>query len=71
MISNDVRRFLIKVCTVLNFHKVDYLVVGGAAVNHYGYSRPSGIGQIRSEINVDLDFWYNPTVENYHNLVKA
>lgn len=71
MIRNEVQTFLVKVCTILNSYDVDYLVVGGAAVSHYGYNRPSGIGQYRTELNVDLDFWYNPTVENFHKLLKA
>ena len=71
MISEEIKQYLIKVCTILNSHNVQYMVVGGAAVSHYGFNRPSGIGQSRSELKADLDFWYNPTVENYQNLVHA
>jgi hypothetical protein len=71
MIDSEVRQYLIRVCTVLNNHDVDYIIVGGAAVSHYGYSRPSGIGHYHKELKIDLDFWYNPTTENYQKILKA
>ncbi len=71
MISDEIKQYLIKVCTTLNSHNVDYLVVGGAAVSHYGFNRPSGIGQYHSELKADLDFWYNPTIENFQNIILA
>ena len=71
MISEEIKQYLVKVCTILNSHNVEYLVVGGAAVSHYGFNRPSGIGQHNSKLKADLDFWYNPTVENFQNLVRA
>jgi predicted nucleotidyltransferase len=71
MISQEVEQFLAKVCRILNSHDVEYLVVGGAAVSHYGFNRPSGIGQYRSELKVDLDFWYNPTIENFEKIIHA
>ena len=71
MISEEIKQYLVKVCTILNSHNVEYLVVGGAAVSHYGFNRASRIGQHNSNLKADLDFWYNPTVENYQNLVRA
>ena len=71
MISQEVQKYLVKVCTILNSHDVEYLVVGGAAVSHYGYNRPSGIGQLETDFKTDLDFWYNPTIENFQNIVSA
>jgi hypothetical protein len=35
-------------------HGVEYLVVGGYAVNHYGYPRATG----------DLDVWVAPSADN-------
>ncbi|MBL0741399.1 nucleotidyltransferase [Chryseolinea lacunae] len=70
MISEEGRRHLIRVCDVLNKYDVDYLIIGGAAVSHYGFSRPSGVG-ITGGNNIDLDFWYNPTNENYLKLLSA
>ncbi len=45
----------------LNQNEVAYLLVGGYAVNIYGYRRSTG----------DLDIWVNPTEDNYHHLIKA
>jgi hypothetical protein len=38
----------------LNENKVEYLLVGGYAVIHYGYPR----------LTIDMDIWINPTKEN-------
>lgn len=45
----------------LNRAKVDYLLVGGFAVNHYGYHRATG----------DIDFWIAATDENFARLLEA
>ncbi|MFM7485946.1 MAG: hypothetical protein ACKO13_03385 [Cytophagales bacterium] len=72
MISNEVRQSLQLVCSTLNKNNVDYLVVGGTAVAFYGYQRVSGIFLLdKPEIKIDLDFWYNPTNENFVNLLNA
>ena len=71
MINNSVREVLQKVCATLNKYNVDYLIVGGVAVGFYGYQRISGIALIKPEMKTDLDFWYNPTNENFINLIKA
>lgn len=71
MVSGETREKLIRVCAVLNRHGVDYLVVGGAAVNFYGHRRPSVPATSHPELTIDLDFWYNPTIENFHKLVEA
>lgn len=55
--SRDLREFL----EALNRAAVDYLLVGGYAVNVHGYSRSTG----------DVDVWVQPTEKNYSNLVKA
>jgi predicted nucleotidyltransferase len=46
---------------LLNKFNVEYMIIGGVAVNVHGYTRATG----------DLDIWYNPTNENYSNLLKA
>lgn len=71
MINNSIREVLQKICAALNKYNVDYMIVGGVAVGFYGYQRLSGISIAKSEMKTDLDFWYNPTIENYLNLVKA
>lgn len=55
--SRDLREFL----EALNRANVDYLLVGGYAVNVHGYTRSTG----------DVDIWVNPTENNYRLLVKA
>jgi hypothetical protein len=71
MISNEIRDSLNKVCSVLTKHKVDCILVGGTAVGFYGYQRISGISFMKPEVKSDLDFWYNPTIENFQNILKA
>ena len=46
---------------VLLEHDVDFLLVGGVAVNFYGFPRPTG----------DLDVWLKPDQDNRAKLVKA
>jgi predicted nucleotidyltransferase len=45
----------------LNEEQVEYLVVGGMAVNYYGYHRSTG----------DLDIWVAVTAENQDRLAAA
>ena len=62
---------LLTVCTLLNKHNVEYLIVGGTAVALHGYFRMSvSIAGIQSE-KPDLDFWYNPSYKNYFTLLNA
>ena len=42
---------------VFEKHKVDYMIVGGFAVNRYGYNRTTG----------DLDVYLKDTKENRKN----
>ena len=42
-------------------HNVDYLIVGGFAVNRYGYNRTTG----------DLDIYLRDTIQNRKNLIEA
>ncbi len=57
LLNKDFLKFL----RILNEHQVEYLLVGGYAVNYYGYARPTG----------DMDIWFNPTMENCTRLVQA
>lgn len=65
MINNEIRETLQKVCSALNKHSVEFMVVGGVAVGYYGYIRLSATKGHNQEIKADLDFWYKPTNENY------
>ena len=55
----------------LSKRKVEYLIVGGMAVEKYGYQRisrgPDGLPTEKQ----DIDIWYKPTISNYYNLVKV
>lgn len=57
LFSQDFQEFI----AALNIHHVEYIVVGGFAVNIYGYQRSTG----------DVDIWVNKTPENYKRLEKA
>ncbi|MCU0335072.1 MAG: hypothetical protein MUF62_08465 [Chitinophagaceae bacterium] len=46
---------------LLNRHQVDYVVVGGFAVNIHGYQRSTG----------DVDIWVRKTQHNYERLVNV
>ena len=69
--DSNVQDNLLVVCRLLEKYKIEYLTVGGTAVAFYGYHRisVSSMG-IPSEMP-DLDFWYNPTYNNYFNLLKV
>ncbi len=47
--------------SVFQKHNVDYLIVGGFAVNRYGYNRATG----------DLDIYLRDTKQNRKNLIEA
>jgi predicted nucleotidyltransferase len=70
-VENSLLESVLKVCKILNAHSVQYLVVGGTAVALHGYFRlsrdPSGALMEKH----DLDFWYNPTYDNYFKLLNA
>lgn len=42
-------------------NNVDFLLIGGYAVNYYGFGRYTG----------DIDFWLKPTNENKENFLKS
>lgn len=46
---------------LLNKYKVEYILVGGMAVNIYGYRRTTG----------DMDLFVNPIKENHKKLIKV
>ncbi len=53
--------FFIDFLKLLTQEKVEFMLVGGYAVNYHGYSRFTG----------DLDLWSNPTSVNIEKLVLA
>ena len=69
--ENSLADGIISVCRVLNKHLIQYILVGGAAVALHGYVRQSMNSTGTVADKPDLDFWYNPTYENYFNLLNA
>jgi hypothetical protein len=59
--ASVIRQILISVCKLLNKHDVEYMLIGGMAVGFHGYPR----------YTADIDLWYNPTVSNFTNILKA
>lgn len=62
---------LISVCSCFEKNQVQYLIVGGFAVGLHGYSRITIDDFGHKTVNDDFDFWYNPTYNNYFNLLNA
>lgn len=60
-----------RVCEVLNKHEVDYMIVGGTAVAFHGFYRATRLADNTISEKHDFDFWYNPSYENYFNLLRA
>jgi hypothetical protein len=56
-LPRDFREFL----KLLNSNRVEYLVIGGYAVNVHGYVRMTN----------DLDIWVRPTLENADRVVRT
>jgi hypothetical protein len=57
VLDKDFKEFI----ELLNVHKVEYLVIGGYAVNHHGYPR----------YTKDIDFWIWLARENIDRLLQA
>ncbi|MBI4770876.1 MAG: hypothetical protein HY784_10835, partial [Chloroflexi bacterium] len=57
LLANDFKEFL----KLLNAHGVEYLVIGGYAVGHFGYVR----------YTADIDFWIARTPENAGRIVAV
>jgi predicted nucleotidyltransferase len=50
-----------KMLRLLHDYDVNFMLVGGFAVNYYGFNRPTG----------DMDIWLKPENENKEKLLKA
>lgn len=57
---------LIDICEKLNRHNVVYLIIGGCAVDIYGYNRITLNPKNEESDKLDIDIWFNPTYENYY-----
>ncbi len=67
----NLKTSLLRVCHLFEKNNVNYIIVGGTAVALHGYYRHST--NIAGELSdkPDIDIWYNPTYENYFNLLKV
>jgi Nucleotidyl transferase of unknown function (DUF2204) len=70
-VNTNIFESLRDVCQILNEHSVEYITIGGAAVALHGHERWSKKSSGQDAEVVDLDFWYNPTYENYFRLLNA
>lgn len=52
---------VLSLLNLLNEHRVEYMIIGGTAVNIHGFSRATG----------DMDIWFNPTPENFSRLLQS
>ncbi|GAO41374.1 hypothetical protein [Flavihumibacter petaseus] len=62
---------LLLICKLLNKFQVRYVLVGGTAVALNGYYRHSITISGELSDKPDIDIWYNPTYENYYNILKV
>ena len=69
--ESDLTESILRVCSIINKHSVDYLLVGGTAVALHGYFRHSvnSAGVIADK--PDVDVWFNPTYGNYFKLLDV
>ena len=69
--EDNLKNSLLNVCKLLEKYKVQYMLAGGTAVALNGYYRHSiSIGGELTH-KPDIDVWYNPTYENYFNILKV
>jgi hypothetical protein len=59
--NNAIRESLRNTCELLNKFNVEYILIGGVAVGFHGFPRSTA----------DIDFWYNPTIENFNRILAA
>ncbi|SET44400.1 nucleotidyltransferase family protein [Hymenobacter actinosclerus] len=69
--ENELLNSLVRICAALDAQQVEYLIVGGTAVALHGYFRYSTAPSGAAVTKPDLDFWYNPSYQNYFRLLDA
>ena len=69
--NSNLDKIIIGICSILNKHSIQYLIVGGSAVALHGYFRDSINQAGLTTDKPDLDCWYNPTYDNYFRLLDA
>ena len=69
--DGDLKKNLLTVCRTLEKYNVEYMLIGGTAVALNGYYRHSITDTGELTDKPDIDIWYNPTYENYFNMLKV
>ena len=69
--EENIKTTLLTVCKLLEKYNVKYIIVGGLAVALNGYYRHSVNASGELTDKPDIDIWYNPTYENYFNVLKV
>lgn len=68
---NDFTKHILEVCKSLNKNGVKFIIVGGTASGFHGYYRMTQDYYGEPTQKHDFDFWFDPTYENYFNILKA
>lgn len=68
--EDNLKVTLLTLCKLLEKYHVQYILVGGTAVALNGYYRHSINVSGELTDKPDIDIWYNPTSENYFNILK-
>tara|TARA_R110002049_G_scaffold110715_1_gene259846 strand:- start:101 stop:622 length:522 start_codon:yes stop_codon:yes gene_type:complete len=71
MLNNDLTNGILNICKILTENSVEYIIVGGTALAFHGHYRSTRLPSGEISDKHDFDFWYNPTYENYYNLLRA
>jgi predicted nucleotidyltransferase len=68
---NDFTKHILRVCKSLNQYEVKFIIVGGTASGFHGFYRMTLDYKGVPTEKHDFDFWFDPTYENYFNILKA
>ena len=68
---NTLQHCVRNLCSLLEKHDVQYIIVGGASVALNGYYRHTVDAEGKIADKPDIDIWYNPTYRNYYRLLNV
>jgi predicted nucleotidyltransferase len=71
MVNQDVIQEIINICSALNKHDVEYLIIGGTASAFHGHFRVTSDHHGNSLDKYDIDLWYDSSYKNYYSLLRA
>ena len=69
--EDKLKNSLLTICKLFEKYNISYMLVGGTAVALNGYYRHSVNISGEPADKPDIDIWYNPTYNNYYNLLKV